>query len=114
MNFIGSIQVVLFFVFYLVIFALAAWALVDCLTRPAAAFTSAGKRTRTFWIWVLVAATVVSFLSIPIPGVYLGFPSFLALLAAAAAIVYLVDVRPAVAPYSRRRGGGRGPQRGGW
>ncbi|TQL02850.1 DUF2516 family protein [Cellulomonas sp. SLBN-39] len=114
MNFIGSIQLVLLPLFYAVIFVLSAWALVDCLLRPAAAFVSAGKRTRTFWTWVLVAATVVSFLSIPIPGFPSAFPRFLALAAAAAAIVYLVDVRPAVAPYSRRRGGGRGPQRGGW
>ena len=53
---------------------------------------------------------------IPIPGVP-HLPSFLALLAAVGAIVYLVDVKPAVTPYS---GGAavdpadrRGPS-GGW
>jgi len=109
---IGILQVVLFLVFYVVIFGLSVWALVDCLRRPAAAFTTAGKRTRTFWTWVLVAATAVAFISIPPPlGLPLDFPSMLALVSAAAAIIYLVDVRPAVAPYSRRRGG---PSRGGW
>ncbi|SFJ69581.1 DUF2516 family protein [Cellulomonas sp. KH9] len=112
MGIIGSLQVLLFLVFYVAILVLSAWALVDCLRRPAAAFTAAGKRTRTFWTWVLVAATVVAFISIPPPlGLPLRFPSFLALVSAAAAIVYLVDVRPAVTPYSRRRGGG--PSRGG-
>jgi hypothetical protein len=111
---IGLAQVWLFLLFYLVIFGLSAWALVDCLRRPAGAFTAAGKRTRTFWTWVLVAATVVAFISIPPPlGLRLPFPSFLALVSAAAAIIYLVDVRPAVAPYTRRRGPG-GPSRGGW
>ncbi|MCC2316134.1 DUF2516 family protein [Cellulomonas xiejunii] len=112
MSIIGSLQLLLFFLFYLAIFVLSVWALVDCLRRPAAAFLSAGKRTRQFWTWVLVAATVVAFISIPLPGVRLPFPSFLALIAAAAAVIYLVDVRPAVAPYSGRRGGG--PPRGGW
>ncbi|MBD7920024.1 DUF2516 family protein [Cellulomonas sp. Sa3CUA2] len=113
MGIIGSLQFVLFLVFYVTIFVLSVWALVDCLRRPAAAFVSAGKRTRQFWTWVLVAATVVAFISIPPPlGIGLPFPSFLALVSAAAAIVYLVDVRPAVGPYTRRRGGG--PSRGGW
>ena len=113
MGIIGSLQLLLFSVFYLVIFGLSVWALVDCLRRPAGAFLSAGKRTRQFWTWVLVAATAVAFISIPPPvGIGLPFPSFLALASAAAAIVYLVDVRPAVTPYSGRRGGG--PSRGGW
>lgn len=114
MGIIGLTQVLLFSLFYLAILVLSAWALVDCLRRPAAAFVTAGKRTRTFWTWVLVAATAVAFISLPPPlGILLDFPRFLALASAAAAIVYLVDVRPAVAPYSRRRRG-PGPSRGGW
>ena len=53
--------------------------------------------------------------------ILLGAMSFLALAAAVGGIVYLVDVRPAVRPYSGRGGrGGRGqggggtPPRGGW
>ncbi|KSW30318.1 DUF2516 family protein [Cellulomonas sp. B6] len=112
MGFIWSVQALLFFVFYLTIFVLSAWALLDCLRRPAGAFTAAGKRTKTFWTWLLVAAAVVAFISVPIPGFPSFGLSFLALGSAAAAIVYLVDVRPAVAPYSGRRGGGG--SRGGW
>ena len=53
------------------------------------------------------------FLAVPLGFAPSSFFQFLALLAAVAAVVYLVDVRPAVRPYS-----GRGPRggssRGGW
>lgn len=114
---IATLQIVLFLVFYVAIFAMSVWALIDLLRRPASAFTQGGKLTKNTWGGILAIAVVVAFLSIPPPlGVPLGFPSFLALLAAVAAIVYLVDVKPAIAPYSGRRGG-RGPNRpssGGW
>lgn len=112
---LASAQVVLFWIVYLVIFALCGWALVDCLARPTRAFPAAGKRTKTFWLAITAGATVVAFLSLPLGVV--PFPSFLAFVAVVGGIVYLVDVRPAVAPYSRRRGGGRGgpgSSRGGW
>lgn len=104
----------LFLALSLVIFVLSLWALVDCLMRPASAFPAAGKRTRSFWLILTGLAAVVSFLALPIGVQWL--PQIVALVAAVVAIVYLVDVRPAVAPYSRRRGGGgRGPSsRGGW
>ncbi|AEE47488.1 DUF2516 family protein [Cellulomonas fimi] len=110
---VATLQVYLFLAFYLAIFALSVWALVDLLRRPAAAFPSAGKRTKNFWGAILGVGTAVAFMAIP-PPLGLGFLSFLGLLAAVGAIVYLVDVRPAVAPYSRRRGP-RGPSSpGGW
>ncbi|HEY0117728.1 MAG TPA: DUF2516 family protein [Cellulomonas sp.] len=111
----ASAQQILFLVVYLAIFLLCLWALVDCVLRPSRAFPSAGKRTKPFWLTITVAAAVVAFLSLPLGVV--PFPSFLAFVAAVGGIVYLVDVRPAVAPYSRRRGrgrGGAGPSRGGW
>jgi Protein of unknown function (DUF2516) len=111
---IGSLQVVIFVVFYVAIFGLCLWALIDLLARPSSAFPQAGKRTKGFWGAIVGVATAVSFSVIPIPGVP-HLPSFLALLAAVGGIVYLVDVKPAVAPYSRRRGP-RGPsgRSGGW
>lgn len=114
---IAKLQVLVYLAFFLVIFGLAVWALIDALMRPPQAFVLAGKRTKQFWGLVLGAATAVAFVAIPGP-IGLGFLPFLALLSAVAAIVYLVDVRPAVTPYSRRRGprsgGGSGPSRGGW
>ena len=113
---IASLQVVIFFVFYIAIFGLSLWALIDLLRRPATAFPQAGKRTKGFWGAIVGVATAVSFSVIPIPGVP-HLPAFLALLAAVGAIVYLVDVKPAVTPYSGgRRGPARGPSgpSGGW
>ena len=104
---IGTIQQYLFLALYLVVLVLCVVALVDVLRRPAGAFTSAGKRTRTFWLAVLAVATVVAFVAIP-PPLGQGYLGFLALVSAVGAIVYLVDVRPAIAPYSGRGGGGRG------
>ncbi|WP_454050703.1 DUF2516 family protein [Cellulomonas sp. Marseille-Q8402] len=112
----GSVQVLLFILFSLVILVLAVWALVDAARRPASAFVAAGKRTKQVWLIVLGIATAVAFFCVPPPLGLGAFPSFLGLLSAVAAIVYLVDVRPAIAPHSGRRGGGTGggPRSGGW
>ncbi len=67
--------------------ALKIWALVDAISRPTAAFPAAGKLTKVAWI-VLLA------LSVALGGTnVLGLFGLLGLVAA---IVYLVDVRPAV------------------
>ena len=114
---IQYVQLFIFLALFLLVFALCVVALIDVLRRPAGAFTSAGKRTKNFWLAVIGAATAVAFVAIP-PPVGLGLLSFLALGSAVASIVYLVDVKPAVGPYSGggRPGGGRpgGPSRGGW
>ncbi|WP_029290845.1 DUF2516 family protein [Cellulomonas sp. HZM] len=115
---IATVQVGIYLVFMLAIFLLCVWALIDLLRRPSAAFVSAGKRTKGFWGAIIGVSTAVSFAAVPFPKGIPTFPLFLALLCAVAAIVYLVDVRPALGPYSRRgpRGprGPQGPSRGGW
>jgi hypothetical protein len=68
--------------------ALAAWALVDAVIRPAPAFVAAGKLTKPAWLAITAVAGVVVY--------YFGLLSFLGLPAVVAAVVYLVDVRPAV------------------
>jgi hypothetical protein len=110
---IGTVQTLLYVAFYVVILLLSVWALVDLLRRPAAAFTAAGKRTKKFWGAILAAAAAVAFMALPYP-IGFGYLSFLALGSAVAAIVYLVDVKPAIVPYSGRRGprGPGGPSRG--
>jgi Protein of unknown function (DUF2516) len=72
-----------FLLVFVVIIAVKVWALIDALTRPAPLFEAAGKKSKTFWIVILAIAVVVN-----------GF--FLGLAALVAAIVYLVDVRPAI------------------
>ena len=68
--------------------ALAVWALVDAVIRPAPAFVAAGKLTKPAWLAITAVAGVVVY--------YFGLLSFLGLPAVVAAVVYLVDVRPAV------------------
>lgn len=114
---VRTIQVLLFLAFYLVIFVLSAWALIDLSRHSAGSFTAAGKRTKQLWMWILVAATGISLaalLQVPLP-----FIGFLTILCAVAAIVYLVDVKPAIGPADGGRGRGGGPRqppssRGGW
>jgi len=110
---IATLQVLLFFAFYFIIFGISVWALLDLSRRPATAFTNAGKLTKTKWGLILGAAVMVAFIALPYP-LNLPFPKWLALLSAVAAIVYLVDVKPAILPYSRRRGGGPSRPSGGW
>ena len=67
---------------------LIAWALADALIRPAAAYVAAGKLTKPGWGAILGLALVIVFWSGPLT--FLGLPAIIA------AVVYLVDVRPAV------------------
>jgi hypothetical protein len=68
--------------------ALAGWAFVDALVRPATGFVAAGKLTKPAWLAITGISTVVVY--------FFGLMSFFGLPAIIAAIVYLVDVRPAV------------------
>ena len=66
---------------------LKVWALVDAITRPAPAFDAAGKLSKVIWIVILAAAVLLGGASVT---------GLLGLVGLIAAIVYLVDVRPAV------------------
>ena len=110
---IAAAQTYVYFALYFAVFALAVWAFADAVTRPAAAFVNAGKRTKGLWVAATGASAAVSFVALPWP-IGIGALAFLALVAAVAAIVYLVDVRPAVRPYSGRGPRGGPQSRGGW
>ena len=68
--------------------ALGLWALVDAVIRPASAYVAAGKLSKPAWLGITGVAALLLFV--------LGPLSFLGLPAVVAAVVYLVDVRPAV------------------
>jgi len=74
----------------LALLVLVGWALIDAATRPAQAFVVAGKQTKQIWLVILGVCLLLSLVGV---GGILGFFGFLI---AVAAIVYLVDVRPAV------------------
>jgi len=110
---LGLLQTYLFVALALALFAVEAWALIDLLRRPSVAFTAAGKRTKTFWGLIVGAAAVVGLIAIPPPlGLGLLGGGFLMFVAVVPAGIYLADVRPAIEPYSRRRGPRGGS--GGW
>jgi hypothetical protein len=77
------------------LFVLKAWAFVDALTRRAEAFPAADKLTKGGWLIILGIALAAQML-IGSPG------SILNLAGAVAAIVYLVDARPALREVTRR------------
>lgn len=70
------------------VLGLTVWAFVDALVRPAAAFVAAGKLTKPGWMAITALAALII--------LWQGPMSFLGLPAVIAAVVYLVDVRPAV------------------
>jgi hypothetical protein len=69
---------------------LRVWALVDCVTRKAAAFPAADKLTKPAWLAILVFSGLIGTL---IPGSPAGIISLISVVIAS---VYLADVRPAV------------------
>ncbi|MCU1671681.1 MAG: uncharacterized protein JWP40_4608 [Blastococcus sp.] len=68
--------------------ALAAWALVDALIRPATGYVAAGKLTKPAWGAITGLALIIAYFTPPL--------SFFWLPGVIASIVYLVDVRPAL------------------
>jgi hypothetical protein len=85
-----------FLLLFLALLVLKVFALVDALLRRKYLYEAAGKQTKVFWAVLLTVAVLVN-------GPFLGIAAIIA------AIVYLVDVRPAL----RDVAGGRGSP-GGW
>jgi len=96
-----------FYALLVAAFVIEAWAFIDAVRRPPAAFTAAGKQTKPIWLIILGVALLIG-----IGGVtqQIGlFTSLLALpiVAFVAAAIYLVDVRPKIK--SLRTGTRQGP-----
>jgi hypothetical protein len=82
-------------------FIAEAWAFVDAITRPAQAFTAAGKQTKRLWLIILGVAFVLGLYS----AAYGGVTGLLSVAAFVAAAIYLADVRPKVKEFTRGRSG---------
>jgi predicted cobalt transporter CbtA len=81
-------------------FVVEAWALIDAIRRPAAAFQAAGKQTKQLWLIILGVAAAIGLAYSAFGGVALL--SILPIAAFVAAAIYLTDVRPKVREF---RGG---------
>lgn len=89
MQTIYHIQDWLMFVLLLGVLALQVWALVDCVSRKAAAFPAAGKLTKPTWVLMTALALIVVVLLRDVTNLV----SYIAIIISS---VYLADVRPAV------------------
>ena len=99
-----------FFVLGVIAFVIEVWGLVDGATRPSKPFVTAEKRSKVFWVGLMVAGAVFGYLSIPsVPffGILIGgggLPTLFMILAVLPAAIYLADVKPEVVRYTPRRG----------
>ncbi|MBB5776866.1 DUF2516 family protein [Nonomuraea jabiensis] len=118
MTLINSVLNLLFLVLAAVIFGMSAYALVHALRVPTGAFVSAGKLQKNIWLLILALATLFSvggawsyFTAFLIVGgiefIGLGALGFFSIIAAIAATIYIVDVKPAVKGMGGR--GNNGP-----
>ncbi|QIK82490.1 DUF2516 family protein [Sanguibacter sp. HDW7] len=98
---ISDLQYLVVLVLAIGAFAIEVFALVEAIRTPAQAFKNAGKLSREVWLTIVGVGAAVGFLALPFPG-FISPMNFLAIIAAVAAIIFVVDVRPAVAPYRRR------------
>jgi hypothetical protein len=80
-----------FLVLGLASFVLRVWALVDALVRPETAYVAAGKQSKVLWVVLLVVGLIFWLVGV------------------IAAIVYFVDVRPALRGASGGRSSSDGP-----
>jgi hypothetical protein len=99
-----SVVNLFFWVLLLGAFVIEAWAFIDVLIRPSAAFPAAGKQTKPIWLIILGVAFVIG-----IGGAVgeLALLSIFPIVAFVAAAIYMVDVRPKVK--SMKPGARQGP-----
>ncbi len=87
-------------------FGVEAWAFVDAIIRPKAAFAAAAamgdnaaqRLTKQWWLIILGVAFVLGLYS----AAYGGATGFLSVLAFVAAAIYLAGIRPKVREYTKR------------
>jgi hypothetical protein len=98
--------------------AVEVWAFVLALKTPPGAYIAAGKLSKGAWVAITAIALVIGLGALPLPSLNSGarFGGLLSIAAVVAALVFIVDVRPAVRHF--RGPSGRGPSAsgrpGGW
>ncbi|WP_430867874.1 DUF2516 family protein [Demequina aurantiaca] len=102
------LQAAVILVISLAAFIASIFAVVHAARTPDPAFRAAGKQNKALWLIIMLVAALIAFVSLPWPlGNGGGTVGLLGLIALAAVIFYLVDVKPKVSGYS---GGSRGPR----
>ncbi len=99
-------------------FGVEAWAFVDAIIRPKAAFAAAAamgdnaaqRLSKPIWLIILGVAFVIGLAA----AAYGGGTGFLSILAFVAAAVYLAGVRPKVREYGNRGNRSSSGPYGGW
>lgn len=74
--------------------AIAVWAFIDCLLRPARAFPAVDRQTKVAWLIFLGLALVIQY--------FMGTMTLFGIASIILAVYYLVDVRAKVAAAVRR------------
>ena len=87
-------------------FVVEAWAFVDALRRPTAAFPAAGKRTKPLWLVITGVSLAVGFFS---AARNISLISIFPIAAFIAAAIYLTDVRPKVREFGAGGSSRQGP-----
>ncbi|WP_179646383.1 DUF2516 family protein [Spinactinospora alkalitolerans] len=82
-------------VIYLAIFVTTLYALVEAARTPAQAFPAMDKQTKGLWVGLLGVGALLSLSAV------FGYGAFLTILSLVAALIYLLDVRPAVRSIGR-------------
>ncbi len=103
----ATITFYVFLALGVIAFAIEVWGLVDGARRPAQAFVDAEKRTKWFWVGLMIAGVLFGYLSIPVyslAGVRIGggLPWLFMLASVLPAAIYLADVKPEVIRFTRR------------
>jgi len=99
----GSLQVLIYLVFWAAVMGLSVFGLVDALRYKPDAYAAAGKASKNIWLAILGAAVALSIVSYGNP---FQLPGILAVVGAG---VYTADVRPALRQVMGRGSSGDRP-----
>lgn len=92
----GSVQVLVTWLLWVVFLALKAFAFIDCLRQPRAAFPAIDRKSKGLWLTL----TAVGLATAVLIGQTLGL---IGLAGVVIALIYLFDVRPKIRDITGRR-----------
>lgn len=92
----GNVQDLVLLAIWVITLAVKAYAAVDCIRRPAAAFPAVGRQSKVLWLILTVLAALTGVL----PNLTL---SIFGIAGIVIALVYLFDVRTRIIDITNRR-----------